>query len=59
MAQFHTKESLRPLIRTIGDDQDFLYVWWVIALGLTVAALLVMKFAGLRYRKTEERFPLN
>jgi sodium transport system permease protein len=54
MAQFHTKDNVQPFIRTVSDGQDFLYVWWIVALGLIIAALLIMKFAGLGYRKTEE-----
>jgi hypothetical protein len=54
VSNIRTLEGFKPFIRPLNDDQDFLYVWWLVGLGLIVAVLLLMKFAGLGYRKTEE-----
>jgi sodium transport system permease protein len=54
VSNIRTADSFKPFIRLLNDDQDFLYVWWLVGLGLIVAVLLLMKFAGLGYRKTEE-----
>lgn len=52
--RFHESDGFRPLIVPLFDGQDFMYAWWLLALGVIVAVLLLMKFSALSYRKTEE-----
>jgi sodium transport system permease protein len=54
IGQFYKSETLSRLIQPVIDGKDFIYSWWLFDLGLIVAAVLLLRFAGLTYRRTEE-----
>ena len=54
VANYHDSPLVRSLIQPLAGGDDFIYAWWVFGLGAIVAAILLHRFAGLSYQKTEE-----
>jgi sodium transport system permease protein len=52
--QFQNTEALHKITKPLADGTEFIYDWWLVGLGAVVAAALLVRFAGLTYRKTEE-----
>ncbi len=54
VANYHDSPLVRSLIQPLAGGDDFIYAWWVFGLGAVVAAILLLRFAGLSYQKTDE-----
>jgi sodium transport system permease protein len=49
------KPYLDPFVLQLSPvTEEFIYRWWVFVLGILIAGGLILKFARLSYRKTEE-----
>ena len=54
MMQFQSSPFLQKITRPLADPTEFIYDWWLVGLGCVIAGILLVLFAGLTYRKTDE-----
>jgi sodium transport system permease protein len=52
--QFHESGLFGGIIEPIENGKDFVYNGWLVGVGLLIALALLIKFAQLSYRKTDE-----
>jgi sodium transport system permease protein len=54
MMEFQNSELLKKITRPLADGNEFIYDWWLVGVGCIIAGIILVLFAGLSYRKTEE-----
>ncbi|HZZ27248.1 MAG TPA: ABC transporter permease subunit/CPBP intramembrane protease [Pirellulales bacterium] len=54
VAKYHSSHLFQGMTRPIDDGSDFLYPWWLVIVGILIAATILIRFARLDYRKTKE-----
>ena len=54
MMQFQSSPVIQKITRPLADPTEFIYDWWLVGLGCVIAGILLVLFAGLTYRKTDE-----
>ncbi len=47
IGQYYKSETLSRYIQPLSDGKDFIYSWWLFDIGLIVAGVLLVRFAGL------------
>jgi sodium transport system permease protein len=52
--QYHDSGFFGHITEPIENGQDFVYNGWLVGAGLLIALILLIKFAQLSYRKTDE-----
>jgi len=52
--EFHDSHLFGRITEPIEDGKDFVYNGWIVGVGMLVALVLLIKFAQLSYRKTDE-----